>query len=772
MLAKVSERQMHRVRAALTFGWLLLTASLFYDPISIHLTDPSSTWSPLHLDPSVCVRVQGVCLQEEPFYIGAPFFWGLVVPSSLFVLLVLGHEFWRRICPLSFLSQIPRALGIERKRKREDKKTGKIRYEVAKVPPDSWLARNHLYFQLGLFFAGISARILFVNSDRRSLGIFFLLTMVSAIAVGFWYGGKSWCHYFCPMAPVQQVYAEPRGLLNSVAHQGERQGVTQSMCRTVSHDGKELSACVACNSPCLDIDAERHYWNGIKEPQQQVLRYGYVGLAVGYFLYYYLYSGTFEYYFSGAWAHEASQIALLGKPGFYIFGQAIPIPKFAAAPLTIAVFGVAFYFLGRFLENRYLAFQRRRHGAFSRELARHHMFAIFTFFVFNYFYIFAGRNFVRLLPTPIRFAVPVALGICSALWLYQTWQRKPDLYYREGIASRLRAQLKKLELDLERFLEGRILDDLSADEVYVLAKTLPDFSKDQRLIAYKGLLREAIEEGFVIDGSQGYQRFERLRQELSVTDAEHEGILVQLTQESPEIFDPNRQHSRENLLRIESYRESLIEKILEAWEDRPESARIVDFLRAFNPNDDRSDPEADAALDDLIAALPEKDRRAVRGIRQEYAISDQDERDALHLSAPGELWQQLANKFDLLAAFDPHDSGSLHSVFEQIDRNASGDITPSELKEFTGNIGVSLDDVRVSEMLDWADTTGDRRISYDEFCEIFAYLQKRRQEVGNAPTEIRPAQPAPAAGNAPTEIRPAREASSDATDRDDRPTQP
>jgi len=37
--------------------------------------------------------------------------WGAVVPTSIFILLVFGHEFWRRICPLSFLSQIPRALG-------------------------------------------------------------------------------------------------------------------------------------------------------------------------------------------------------------------------------------------------------------------------------------------------------------------------------------------------------------------------------------------------------------------------------------------------------------------------------------------------------------------------------------------------------------------------------------------------------------------------------------------------------------------------------------
>jgi polyferredoxin len=57
-----------------------------------------------------------------------------------------------------------------------------------------------------------------VNSDRLLLGLFLLLTIASAITVGFLYGGKTWCNYICPMAPVQMVYSEPSGLLTSVAH--------------------------------------------------------------------------------------------------------------------------------------------------------------------------------------------------------------------------------------------------------------------------------------------------------------------------------------------------------------------------------------------------------------------------------------------------------------------------------------------------------------------------------------------------------------------------
>jgi len=122
MLTQIPERQMHWVRWVLTSGWLLLIASLLYDPWTSALTEPDHPWSPLRLT-DVCIKVQGKCLPQEPYAVGATLFWGAVVPSGIFILLVFGHELWRRICPLSFLSQIPRALGWQRQFKRENPKT-------------------------------------------------------------------------------------------------------------------------------------------------------------------------------------------------------------------------------------------------------------------------------------------------------------------------------------------------------------------------------------------------------------------------------------------------------------------------------------------------------------------------------------------------------------------------------------------------------------------------------------------------------------------------
>lgn len=555
MFGQIPERQMHLARWVLTSGWLLLIASLFYDPFSPSLTEPGNTWSPLRIDPSLCVKVQGVCLKEQPYTLGTTIFWGIVVPSSIFILLIFGHELWRRICPLSFLSQIPRALGWQRQVKRQNSATGKVRYELVKVKPGSWLGRNYQYLQFGLLYLGLCARILLINADRLALAAWFGLTIAGAIAVGYLYGGKSWCQYFCPMAPVQSIYSEPNALLGSKAHIGDQQ-ITQSMCRTVTDEGKEQSACVACQNPCIDIDAERVYWNSVTEANQKVLYYGYVGLVVGYFCYYYLYAGSWDYYFSGAWAHQENLRESLLNPGLYLFNTPIPIPKVVAVPLTLGLFSATGYLLGQGIESKILTTLNRTQVVITPVMIQHRIFTVCTFGVFNFFFIFAGRPLILLMPLSLQFFYEGLIVSLSTLWLYRTWQRNPDRYAREGLASRLRRQLSRLALNVAQFVEGRSIESLTTDEVYVLAKVLPGFTQEKRHEAYKGVLREALEEGYVNTASS-LEVLQQMRSELDISEDEHRKVLEQLGVEDPDLLDPNRQRSRENLVRLTGYRKAL-----------------------------------------------------------------------------------------------------------------------------------------------------------------------------------------------------------------------
>jgi hypothetical protein len=603
MFAQASESRMHWVRWILTSAWLLVILSLFYDPWTSALTDPNHPWSPLRL-PNACVQVQGKCLTEQPYPLGTTLFWGAIVPSAIFILLVFGHELWRRVCPLSFLSQIPRALGWQRQFKRENPKTGKVRYELAKVNPDSWLGRNYPYVQFGWLFAGLCGRILFFNADRWVLAGWLLFTIAAAIAVGYFYGGKSWCQYFCPMAPVQSIYSEPGGLLSSKAHMSA-QPITQSMCRTVLPEGKEQSACVACQNPCIDIDSERTYWDRLNQPETAFLRYGYVGLVVGYFGYYYLYAGNWNYYFSGAWLRQTDQLASLFDPGLYLLGQAIGIPKLVAVPFVLGGCTAIGYWGGRWLENRVQAYSRRQKSARSFEIIRHRIFTLCTFGIFNFFFIFGGRPLVQLMPWSVQYLYDLGLISLSTLWLYKTWRRSSDLYSRENLASRFRKQLEKLQLNISELLGGGALSDLNTHEVYILAKVLPGFTREKRHQAYKGVVREALEEGYV-NYSSSLEILQKMRQELGITDDEHRLVLDELGIEDPELLSPNRQRSLENQIRLTGYRKSL--------------ERLI--LLQGKQTDDRRVSGENRTESELLSV---QNSQAVRSLRREYSITAQEE---------------------------------------------------------------------------------------------------------------------------------------------------
>ena len=605
MISQVSEKKMHLVRWILAIGWLTLILSLFYDPISSLLTEPTNLISPFrlhpekYLDPSSCVKVQSVCLQQKAYGLGGRIFWAVVLPIGIMILLVFGHEFWRRICPLYFFSQIPRALGIQRKRKVVNRETGNIRSELAAVEKESWLGRNYLYFQFFLFYLGLNIRILFVNGDRLAMAIFLLFTIASAIAVGYLFKGRSWCQYFCPMAPVQVIYTGPRGLLGTEAHLQPLQSITQSTCRTVDSSGQEKSACVSCQSPCIDIDSERSYWEGITKPDQKLVFYAYFGLMLGFYVFYFLYAGNWDYYYSGAWTHEDGQLGTLLNPGFYIFNHAIPIPKIIAAPLTLAVFGAASYFSFQSLEKAYRTYLKRNNKYLNEEQVLHVCFAMCAFLSFNVFFMFGGRPNISLLPGWGILIVNAFVVCVSSLWLYRSLMRSKERHARESLASNLRRQLNKLAVDWTKWLEGRSLQDLVPDEVYVLAKVLPNFNSADRVRVYKGVLREALEEGKV-RSAESLEVLKDMRKELNVTAEEHYAVLAELGVEDSGLLDPQKQLSRENTLRMESYRRALELLILEHV-------------------------ERGTSLQEVI----QRSQKQIMALRQEYAISADEQEQVL-----------------------------------------------------------------------------------------------------------------------------------------------
>jgi len=522
MLNRVPERYMHIVRWILAIGWLVLIASLFYDPITPLLTLPENVSSPFHIDTSKCIVIQNSeCIGREPYSLSARLFWAAIVPAGIFIIFIFGHEAWRRICPLSFFSQIPRRLGRESK--------GKT------IEEDSWLGKNHLYLQFSFLFLGLCARLLLVNSDRAILGCFLILTILLSILVGYIYEGKSWCNYFCPFSPVQGVFTGPRGLLGSSA-QGQQQLITQSMCRTINKStGKEESACVACKYPCIDVDAEKTYWEELNKPGKRFVQYGYVGILIGFYLYFYLFCGNWDYYFSGAWTHNDTA-AKMFVPGFFFLPQ---IPKILAVPLSLGIcVGLSYFILCRIEKFVRGYFVKHDQPKKLQEIeTKHIVFTFCTVFAWYYFFSFGGRPNVNALAhhtgetteTIILNTWNIFIAIVGAVWLYRTLPRKKEDFEKESSANSLRRQLKLLLPDeiLKKVLPNQALEDLSPNEVYLLTKTLPEVTQRDRHKFYQELMKEQLIKNNQTINSL-FTSLENLRKEMGITDKEHDELLKEL----------------------------------------------------------------------------------------------------------------------------------------------------------------------------------------------------------------------------------------------------
>ena len=489
MIPPVPERRMLVVRLVLLVSWLALIGNLF-----IHAVLP--------IDPSMahgivsdthCVQIQSRCvsvlpIQANPSNVSA-LFWGAIVPASILILLVFGHVTWRRICPLSFVSQMPRIFGWQRVNDQG---------QPIRLSENHWIVKYHTYFQLGFLYIGLCLRLLFLNVDSVWLGLWFLGTIAFAITIGFLYAGKSWCQYFCPMAPVQHIFAEPVGLLTRKAHvqtQSLTQSLTQSMCRTSIGD---RSACVACTSTCMDIDAERRYWDWIERPEMQWTYYGYLGLVIGFFSSFYLYAENWDYYFSGVWTRESTLIADSVQSGFYFFNHQLYVIKLVAVPTLLAIAGLITYSAGCTIEFIYLKWHQKIKSNVSSAVLKHHLYSVWTFISFNTFFAFAGRPFLCQLPDDCELVSQVGLTvgilIVSTLWLLRALRRSPDRYHQERLASRWMVQLHKSKIDLSQLLGGRSVHALNREDWMTLRTTVAKVSPKHATQLDRSLLQNLVEE--------------------------------------------------------------------------------------------------------------------------------------------------------------------------------------------------------------------------------------------------------------------------------------
>jgi hypothetical protein len=283
-------------------------------------TPPVSHAAPRHAPPSqaewwvvplgwgalvVFIALPGLSALFEAYAGGVV--WTIVIASLPVFIVLMGYHRWRRICPLAFVTQLPARL----------KRSG-----TRKAGP--WLETNYYYVAFSVFFVSLWLRLIATNGDGHAISVFIMLLTLTALLVGVVYTGKTWCNYFCPLSFIEKIYTEPHGLRET--------------------PNSQCVPCTACKKACPDINEENGYWKEIGLRPKRWVYYAFPGLVFGFYLYFYLQSGTWHYYFSGAWTRQPGLVSMAFLPGdapwtagFFFLPT---VPRALAAALTLALWSV------------------------------------------------------------------------------------------------------------------------------------------------------------------------------------------------------------------------------------------------------------------------------------------------------------------------------------------------------------------------------------------------------------------------------------------------
>jgi hypothetical protein len=473
---------------------------------------------------------------------GLPFFW-----------MTFGYHLWRRICPLAVMGQLGRYFGKPGNRKMGD-----------------WMAKNYLLVQLAIMVACLALRLVATNGSDVWLAGFLGAVIAVAIATSFLYAGKTWCNFVCPVGLVEKIYTEPARSASEVTE-------LTSQC----------SPCVACKRHCPDIDLEQGYWKEIGEKPRTIAYFSWPGIVVGFYVYYYLVSGTWSYYFSGAWTYERTLPQQMLAPGF-TFAPAIP--RVLAAPLTLVAFGLASYVVFAIIERAIVARRASKLEGEARTAAtqrvHHGMLAFAGLVAFNAFYAFAGQPSLQKLPGIVVSVWGVVVVFASTAMFVRRLARREDAYVQEKFAQKI---LKKWEWG-----DAPPSDDLK--DIYLL-HTERTKQREARLRAYKETVREMVADGLVTRNE--LVLLDSLRAQLGISDKDHQKIIGELSAEERQLFDPAYQGSVEQRVARERYRADLERLVMEAARQgsAPAKATLAQLAteRGIDP------AQAEAALGELLA---------------------------------------------------------------------------------------------------------------------------------------------------------------------------
>jgi hypothetical protein len=467
--------------------------------------------------------------------------WTIAVASIPLFIVLVGYHRWRRLCPLAFFAQIPVRLR---------------RPGVKKASP--WLEANYYYVAFAVFFFSLWMRLIATNGDGHAIAAFFVMIALAALIFGAFYTGKTWCNYICPLTFIEKIYTEPHGLRET--------------------PNSQCTKCTACKKLCPDINEENGYWKEIESRPKRFAYFAFPGLVFGFYFYYYLQSGTWDYYFGGRWVDQPMVIHYAFLPGHNAetagFFFAPLVPRALAAILTLAVCALASFLLFSLLEKPVGNYLRRRDQEWDAPRVRHVMFTIAAFTAFVTFYTFAGAPTLRKISpdwAPHLFTIIAVLT--ASTFLMRRLLRTQKIFAEETLARNIIKRWEWTDMQPPKDLREAFL-------IHTIRTRESAKGSAQVLEMYKEAVRETLANGFVT--REEVQHLESLRNQLQIKKADHEKVMAALAEEERAIIaDPSKQISAEKRLQLETYSHALhsyLERVMTT--DAPADDTFITQLRS------------------------------------------------------------------------------------------------------------------------------------------------------------------------------------------------
>jgi hypothetical protein len=311
--------------------------------------------------------------------------WNLVSLLPL-VIVLLGYHRWRRICPLYLLSRLPVPLRSQPSRR---------------VP--RWLETNAYYISFSLFLGTVWLRLTVMNGDGYAIAIYFVGLIAVAVIFGRVFTGRSWCHYVCPVSFIEKVYTEA------------------TSARTLQNS--QCSSCSACKKACPDINQDTAYWEEIALPAKRFIYFAFPGVIAGFYLYFYLQSGHWQYLFGGAASQQLGMVRSAFLPGHDAVTAGLfflpRLPRAVAAAGTLVAASFASFATFCIAEALLLRIGTLSRSSLSRASVQHVLFTASAFLAFVTFYAFAGPViFVKLPGVLVAFELGI-LAVASAAFIHR-----------------------------------------------------------------------------------------------------------------------------------------------------------------------------------------------------------------------------------------------------------------------------------------------------------------------------------------------------------------